>query len=177
MRARLEETLDLLGIAELRHRSLRTLSGGQQQRVAIGAALTAHPRVLVLDEPTSALDPASAEDVLAAITRLVHDLGITVVLAEHRLERVLPYADTVIYLAGDGRSLPVIPPGPARRADRAAGQSSLAGWPAGSRCRCRSAMRGGGRGSCVTGFPGSLRCRRSRFAARPAASARRSGRA
>lgn len=102
MRARLEETLDLLGIAELRHRALHTLSGGQQQRVAIGAALTAHPRVLVLDEPTSALDPTSAEDVLAAITRLVHDLGVTVVLAEHRLERVLPYADRVIYLAGDG---------------------------------------------------------------------------
>ena len=102
MRARLEETLDLLGIADLRNRALRTLSGGQQQRVAIGAALTAHPRVLVLDEPTSSLDPTSAEDVLAAITRLVHDLGITVVLAEHRLERVLPYADTVVYLAGDG---------------------------------------------------------------------------
>lgn len=102
MRARCEETLDLLGIADLRHRALRTLSGGQQQRVAIGAALTAHPRVLVLDEPTSALDPTSAEDVLAAVTRLVHDLGITVVLAEHRLERVLPYADKVIYLPGDG---------------------------------------------------------------------------
>jgi energy-coupling factor transporter ATP-binding protein EcfA2 len=102
MRARLEETLDLLGVAELRHRALRALSAGQQQRVAIGAALTAHPRILVLDEPTSALDPASAEDVLAAITRLVHDLGVTVVLAEHRLERVLPYADRVIYLAGDG---------------------------------------------------------------------------
>ncbi len=102
MRARCEETLDLLGIADLRHRALRTLSGGQQQRVAIGAALTAHPSVLVLDEPTSALDPTSAEDVLAAITRLVHDLGITVVLAEHRLERVLPYADKVIYLPGDG---------------------------------------------------------------------------
>ena len=55
------------------------------------------PRVLVLDEPTSALDPASAEDVLAAITRLVHDLGVTVVLAEHRLERVLPYADRVVH--------------------------------------------------------------------------------
>jgi energy-coupling factor transport system ATP-binding protein len=102
MRARLEETLDLLGIADLRQRSLRTLSGGQQQRVAIGAALTAHPRVLVLDEPTSALDPVSAEDVLAAITRLVHDLGVTVVLAEHRLERVLPYADRIWYLPGDG---------------------------------------------------------------------------
>jgi energy-coupling factor transport system ATP-binding protein len=102
MRVRLEETLDLLGIADLRHRALRTLSGGQQQRVAIGAALTAHPRILVLDEPTSALDPTSAEDVLAAITRLVHDLGVTVVLAEHRLERVLPYADRVVYLPGDG---------------------------------------------------------------------------
>jgi energy-coupling factor transport system ATP-binding protein len=103
MRTRMEETLDLLGIADLRHRALHTLSGGQQQRVAIGAALTAHPRVLVLDEPTSALDPTSAEDVLAAITRLVHDLGVTVVLAEHRLERVVPYADRVIYLAGEGR--------------------------------------------------------------------------
>jgi energy-coupling factor transport system ATP-binding protein len=102
MRTRLEETLDLLGLAGLRHRALHALSGGQQQRVAIGAALTAHPRVLVLDEPTSALDPASAEDVLAAITRLVHDLGVTVVLAEHRLERVLPYADRAIYLPGDG---------------------------------------------------------------------------
>jgi energy-coupling factor transporter ATP-binding protein EcfA2 len=102
MRTRLEETLDLLGIADLRHRDLRSLSGGQQQRVAIGAALTAHPRILVLDEPTSALDPTSAEDVLAAITRLVHDLGVTVVLAEHRLERVLPYADRVVYLPSNG---------------------------------------------------------------------------
>ena len=102
MRKRVEETLDLLGIAELRHRPLRTLSGGQQQRVAIGAVLTAHPRVLVLDEPTSALDPTAAEDVLAAITRLVHDLGVTVLVAEHRLERVVQYADRLLYLAGDG---------------------------------------------------------------------------
>lgn len=103
MRKRVEETLDLLGIADLRDRPLRTLSGGQQQRVAIGAVLTAHPRVLVLDEPTSALDPTAAEDVLATVTRLVHDLGVTVVLAEHRLERVLQYADRLLYLPGDGR--------------------------------------------------------------------------
>ncbi len=102
MRKRVEETLDLLGLAELRARALHEISGGQQQRVAIGAVLTAHPRVLVLDEPTSALDPTAAEEVLAAITRLVHDLGLTVVLAEHRLERVVQYADTVIHLAGDG---------------------------------------------------------------------------
>ena len=98
MRKRVEETLDLLGIADLRDRALRTLSGGQQQRVAIGSVLTAHPRILVLDEPTSALDPTAAEDVLAAVTRLVHDLGITVVMAEHRLERVVQHADSVVVL-------------------------------------------------------------------------------
>ncbi|MBV8462249.1 MAG: ATP-binding cassette domain-containing protein, partial [Acidimicrobiales bacterium] len=102
MRRRVEETLDLLGIAGLRARTLATLSGGEQQRVAIGSVLTAHPRVLVLDEPTSALDPTAAEEVLAAVTRLVHDLGATVVLAEHRLERVVQYADRVVEVCRDG---------------------------------------------------------------------------
>ena len=109
MRRRVEDTLDLLGLHELRHRPLSTLSGGQQQRVAIGAVLTASPRVLVLDEPTSALDPAAAEEVLAALTRLVHDLGMTVVLAEHRLERVVPFADRTVLVPGGGAP-PVIGP-------------------------------------------------------------------
>ena len=103
MRRRVEETLDLLGIADLRDRALRTLSGGQQQRVAIGSVLTMHPAVLVLDEPTSALDPTAAEDVLATLARLVHDLGTTVVLAEHRMERVIPFADRMLWVPGDGR--------------------------------------------------------------------------
>ncbi|MBC9957159.1 ABC transporter ATP-binding protein [Yimella sp. cx-51] len=102
MRKRVEETLDLLGIADLRHMALRDLSGGQQQRVAIGSVLTLQPQVLVLDEPTSALDPTGAEEVLATITRLVHDLSVTVVMAEHRIERVLQYADTLIHVARDG---------------------------------------------------------------------------
>ena len=101
MRKRVEETLDLMGLAELRNRPLLSLSGGQRQRVAIGSVLTTHPRVLVLDEPTSALDPGAAEDVLAALQRLVHDLGLTVVLAEHRLERVVQYADRVVVLEAD----------------------------------------------------------------------------
>ncbi|WOP19959.1 ABC transporter ATP-binding protein [Raineyella sp. LH-20] len=104
MRVRVEETLDLLGLAALRRRPLTALSGGQAQRVAIGAALTAHPRVLVLDEPTSALDPQAAEEVLAAIRRLVDDLGMTVLMAEHRLERVIQYADTIAEIAA-GRLL------------------------------------------------------------------------
>lgn len=102
MRRRVEEVLDLLGLDALRDRPLLTLSGGERQRVAIGSVLCAHPRVLVLDEPTSALDPLGAEEVLAAITRLVHDLGITVILAEHRLERVVHAADRVLELRGDG---------------------------------------------------------------------------
>ncbi|MEU7066114.1 ABC transporter ATP-binding protein [Streptomyces sp. NPDC046161] len=102
MRRRVEETLDLLGLNELRDRPLATLSGGQRQRVAIGSVLTPHPRVLVLDEPTSALDPAAAEEVLAVLQRLVHDLGTTVLMAEHRLERVVQYADRVLLLAAAG---------------------------------------------------------------------------
>jgi energy-coupling factor transport system ATP-binding protein len=96
MRRRVEEILDLLGLAEVRGRNLTGLSGGQQQRVAIGSVLVAGPRILVLDEPTSALDPVAAEEVLATLTRLVHDLGLTVLLAEHRLERVVQYADRVV---------------------------------------------------------------------------------
>ncbi|MFI5939434.1 ABC transporter ATP-binding protein [Streptomyces uncialis] len=102
MRRRVEETLDLLGLTELRDRPIATLSGGQRQRVAIGSVLTPHPRVLVLDEPTSALDPAAAEEVLAVLQRLVHDLGTTVLMAEHRLERVVQYADQVLLLPGPG---------------------------------------------------------------------------
>jgi energy-coupling factor transporter ATP-binding protein EcfA2 len=102
MRKRVEETLDLLGIAELRDVPLRELSGGQQQRVAIGSVLTAHPSVILLDEPTSALDPTGAEEVLATITRLVHDLAVTVVVAEHRVERVLHHADRVVHVGPEG---------------------------------------------------------------------------
>lgn len=101
MRRRVEETLDLLGIAELRRRPLRTLSGGQQQRVAIGSVLASAPKVLVLDEPTSALDPIAAEDVLALVSRLVRDLGTTVLLAEHRMERVIEFADTALLVRPD----------------------------------------------------------------------------
>ncbi|MFJ3577482.1 ABC transporter ATP-binding protein [Streptomyces rubiginosohelvolus] len=110
MRRRVEETLDLLGLAELRERPIATLSGGQQQRVAIGSVLTPHPKVLVLDEPTSALDPAAAEEVLAVLQRLVHDLGTTVLMAEHRLERVVQYADQVVLLPAPGAPPVMGPP-------------------------------------------------------------------
>lgn len=99
MRVRLEETLDLLGIAHLRNRDVSTLSGGERQRVAIAAALATAPQLLLLDEPTSQLDPLAAQDVLGAVERLNADQGLTVVIAEHRLERVLPFADTVVSMS------------------------------------------------------------------------------
>jgi energy-coupling factor transporter ATP-binding protein EcfA2 len=103
MRKRVEEVLDQLGIAHLRNRSVNTLSGGERQRVAIAAVMTLQPRVLLLDEPTSQLDPQAAEEVLDALVKLNHDLGLTVVLSEHRLERVIQHVDRVLYLPGDGR--------------------------------------------------------------------------
>lgn len=104
MRRRIEEVLDQLNIAHLRDRSISTLSGGERQRVAIGAALTLQPEILALDEPTSQLDPQSAEEVLTHLHKLNQDLGLTIVLVEHRLERVLQYADQVLYLPGAGGS-------------------------------------------------------------------------
>ena len=95
-----------------------------------------HPRVLVLDEPTSALDPTAAEEVLATLARLVHDLGISVLMAEHRLERVVPFADRIVLLTGDG-SVRVGEPADGARRPRPSylRSSSSAAPPAGTRCR------------------------------------------
>ncbi len=122
MRKRLEEVLDQMALAHLRRRRISTLSGGEKQRVAIAAVLAMQPEVLVLDEPTSQLDPQAAEEVLVALRHLNEDLGLTVILSEHRLERVIQYADRVLYMPALGaaplldaprvvaRQLPLVPP-------------------------------------------------------------------
>jgi len=119
MRARVEEVLNLLDLVPLRDRRLDTLSGGEMQRVAIAAALALRPRILVLDEPTSQLDPRSAEEVLQALLRLNRDIGLTVILSEHRLERILPHVDRLVYMPllsprGSGSTQAVLS-GPPRR--------------------------------------------------------------
>lgn len=98
MRVRVEEVLDLLDLTPLRDRPIVSLSGGERQRVAIAAVLALRPQILLLDEPTSQLDPKSAEDVLRSLVRLNEDLGLTIILAEHRLERVLRYADRLVFM-------------------------------------------------------------------------------
>lgn len=109
MRKRVEEVLDLLSIAALRSRDIATLSGGERQRVAIAGAMARRPELLVLDEPTSQLDPWGADEVLTALHRLNDDLGLAVVVAEHRLDRVIQYADRVRILSGDGSVLDLPP--------------------------------------------------------------------
>ena len=99
MEIRIEQALALLELSKLRSRKLETLSGGERQRVAIAAALALRPQILVLDEPTSQLDPHGSDEVLQILMRLNNQLGLTVVLAEHRLERVVPYTNQIIYLS------------------------------------------------------------------------------
>ena len=99
MERRIEQALTLLELSQLRSRKLETLSGGERQRVAIAAALALRPQILVLDEPTSQLDPHASEEVLQILARLNSQLGLTVVLAEHRLERVIHYSGQIIYLS------------------------------------------------------------------------------
>ncbi len=91
-----EEVALALGIGELLDRPTGELSGGELQRVALGAALAGRPRLVVLDEPTSQLDPVAGDELIGLLRRLNEDLDVTVLLAEHRLERCLAAADRVL---------------------------------------------------------------------------------
>jgi energy-coupling factor transport system ATP-binding protein len=102
IRLRVEETLDLLRLNESRHRRIETLSGGERQRVVIAAAMAMRPATLVLDEPTSQLDPLAAEEIVAALERMNQEVGTTIVLVEHRLDRVLGAADRLLVLDAKG---------------------------------------------------------------------------
>lgn len=95
---RLDEICEILSLQPLRQQALQTLSGGEMQRVAIGSVLVNQPQVLILDEPTSQLDPKTADQLLQHIVELKETLGITILIAEHRLERLLPYTDLVLHL-------------------------------------------------------------------------------
>lgn len=98
IRRRVDWALKITGTYDLRNRAPYELSGGQQQRVAIASVLAMNPEVIVLDEPTSFLDPIGAEQIFKVINRLNKDLGITIVLVEHRLDMISKYADRVVIM-------------------------------------------------------------------------------
>lgn len=97
-RKRVDWALEVTGITALKEKPPYELSGGQQQRAAIAAVLAMQPRVIVLDEPTSFLDPKSALDILEVISNLNRQLGITIILVEHRLDIVSKHADRVVVM-------------------------------------------------------------------------------
>jgi len=103
IRRRVQETLERLQIGEVRDRPLDRLSGGEQQRVAIAAALARQPQVLLLDEPTSQLDVFGAASLVEWLTDLRRELGLTTLISEHRLIRLIESVDHMAYLAPDGR--------------------------------------------------------------------------
>ncbi|MEM3040020.1 MAG: ABC transporter ATP-binding protein [Candidatus Methanomethylicaceae archaeon] len=97
---RIKEVAEILRISDLLKRPVETLSSGQQQKVAIGSVLVMRPQILVLDEPTSELDPKSAKDLIDLIARLNTELGITVIIVEHRLNFILDKVDRVVIIKG-----------------------------------------------------------------------------
>jgi len=97
---RVQWAMRATGIYELRNKAPHELSGGQQQRAAIAGILAMQPNILVLDEPTSFLDPKSAEEIVSVIAKLGTDLGLTILLVEHRLDIVSRYADRVVVMDG-----------------------------------------------------------------------------
>ena len=98
MRLRVAEMASWFGMESMFTQDTSTLSGGQLQMLSLASVLVLHPQILLLDEPTAQLDPVAATEFLSVIDRLHRELGLTVILTEHRLEEVLPAADRVVVL-------------------------------------------------------------------------------
>ena len=104
MRARVAEMACYFGIQDWFHRNVEELSGGQKQLLNLASIMAMQPEVLILDEPTSQLDPIAASDFLNTVRKINLELGTTVILTEHRLEDIFPYADRAVVMDG-GRVL------------------------------------------------------------------------
>ncbi len=100
METRINESLSACRIDHLRYRTLSQLSGGERQKVAIASVLAMYPRYIILDEPTAELDGESADAILNLLVRLNRDRHLTIILIEHRLERILPLCSRVIIMDG-----------------------------------------------------------------------------
>lgn len=98
MHLRAGELANYFGINGWLHSDTATLSGGQKQLLALAAVMTLSPKVLLLDEPTSQLDPIAASGFISTLQKINRELGMTVILSEHRLEEVFPIADRVVVM-------------------------------------------------------------------------------
>ena len=98
MRARVAEMACYFGIQDWFHRDVATMSGGQKQLLNLASIMAMHPEVLILDEPTSQLDPLAASDFLNTVRKINTELGTTVIITEHRLEDIYPYADRAVVM-------------------------------------------------------------------------------
>ncbi len=104
IRRRVGEMASFFGIEDWFNKSVDELSGGQKQLLNLAGVMVMQPKVLILDEPTSQLDPIAAADFIYTLQRLNRELGLTVILSEHRLEDVFPVADRVMVMDG-GKAL------------------------------------------------------------------------
>lgn len=95
---KIEETLSLLGILDLKNKSVNRLSGGQQQRVFLARALVNNPELLIMDEPSTALDPETRAGFFDLIKKLNQDKGITIIMITHDTAQAGQYADQLLYL-------------------------------------------------------------------------------
>ena len=100
MRARVSEMACYFGIQDWFHRDVANLSGGQKQLLNLASIMAMQPEVLILDEPTSQLDPIAASDFLNTVRKINIELGTTVIITEHRMEDIFPYADRAIVMDG-----------------------------------------------------------------------------
>ena len=98
MRSRVAEMACYFGIQDWFHRDVAVLSGGQKQLLNLASIMAMRPEVLILDEPTSQLDPIAASDFLNTVRKINTELGTTVIITEHRLEDIFPYADRAIVM-------------------------------------------------------------------------------
>ena len=98
MRLRVGEMASYFGIQNWFHRQTSELSGGQKQLLNLASVMAMQPEILILDEPTGQLDPIAASDFLNTVKKINRDLGTTVLITEHRLEEVYPYADRVVVM-------------------------------------------------------------------------------
>lgn len=98
IRARVAEMASFFGIQTWFHKKVTELSGGQKQLLNLASIMVMQPKVLILDEPTSQLDPIAAQDFLETVAKINRELGVTIILTEHRLEDVFPMADRVLVM-------------------------------------------------------------------------------